>query len=552
MPDGAAFIATQPTRPVPRKGKRKLYAADLFCGAGGFSQGALDAASDLNVQLDLVAINHWLTAIETQRRNHPNIRAHCMTLEAARPEDLVPGGMLDILVASPECTHFSSARGGKPTSDQNRVSAWHIVRWATSLRIRVIVVENVPDFITWGPVGKDGKPIKSRKGEYFNAWVAALRAIGYVVEWRIINTADHGDATTRRRFFLQARSDGLPIEWEEPSHAPADVAHLLGLQPWRTARQCINWNNPGRSIFRRKRLLAANSINRIRSGIRRFSWPAPFDALIGHFYGPAGTPKARRGTKTTAIEPFILSQASGGVARRISDPVPAIPCGGAHQLVVPFMMPITHAGDPNRVQSTDTPFPTITCANRGELALIHPFITPYYCSGSGLTGKSVDAPLDAVTTKGRFGLVTPVIAAAQPTRKKGQGRPASPNSPFIVEVDGQLYYIDILYRMLEPEELAAAMSFHDEKRRYDFAGNKTEITKQIGNAVPCRTARSLLRAAMRPIVEGRRPRTTVTRVVNPITDQPSTAHRRRRTDPNAGAVAARARRIEPSQRRLAA
>ena len=219
-------------------GGRALLIADLFCGAGGSSTGAVMALERLGKVPELVCVNHWPVAIETHAANHPAARHHCVDIGTARPEVIVPEGRLDLLMASPTCTYHSRARGGKPTSDQQRMDPWHVVTWCTSLRVDRIMIENVPEFMQWGPVDPEtGRPIPSRRGEFFGAWLSALRGIGYNVECRVLNCADYGDPTTRERFFLLGRRDGGPITWPRQSHARPDGAAAMGRPGWRAARE---------------------------------------------------------------------------------------------------------------------------------------------------------------------------------------------------------------------------------------------------------------------------------------------------------------------------
>ena len=202
---------------------KKMLVADLLCGAGGSSTGCQRALDELGLDMELVCVNHWPTAIETHRRNHPEARHYVQDIATVRPHLLVPEGYLDLLMASPTCTHHSVARGGKPTSDQQRSDPWHIVTWLTELRVKRIIIENVWEFTGWGPVDRrTGKPVKSRKGEYFHAWISTLRGLGYELEWRRLNAADYGDATTRQRFILMGRSDGKRVSW--PSRRTASAA----------------------------------------------------------------------------------------------------------------------------------------------------------------------------------------------------------------------------------------------------------------------------------------------------------------------------------------
>jgi DNA (cytosine-5)-methyltransferase 1 len=555
--------------------RRKIKVADLFCGAGGSSTGAKKAIEQLGRVMDLVCLNHWDRAIETHSRMHPEARHYCQDVGTARPIECVPEGWLDLLMASPTCTYHSRARGGRPTSDQQRMDPWHVVTWLTELRVERLLVENVPEFVDWGPVDpRTGKPIKAKKGEYFRQWVATLEALGYRVEHKILNCADYGDATTRRRFFLMGRKRGR-IAWPEPTHAKEPSHNLLApLQRWRPARECIDWGIKGRSIFGRKHALAPRTIQRIYAGAVRFSWPEPFLVVLrqhmsarsidlpvptiaarGTHIGLAmpvlirsdaqGARKLRArspeeplqtivGSGGIALaEPFLIGQHFDRKERSIDEPIPAATTIARTGLAQPFIMS-GHAGGAPR--GIGEPMPGMTAKNNGPL-VIEPLITPYYGSGSGRTCKSVEEPLDTITVLPRFGMVVPTTHAG------GHGRARDVTDPlptlttakrgelaFITasfgERDGQLPRVhdlempmptipakgsvrmataaagegeqqyDILFRMLHWKELARAMSFSDAEQEYEFAGTKTEITKQIGNAVPVRTARALVAAAL--------------------------------------------------------
>jgi len=193
--------------------RRRVLVADLFCGAGSLSAGANDALVELGYEPEFTAVNHWDVATQTYARNHPGARVHCVTLDAAFPVQLVPEGRLDLLMAGIECTYFSRARGGKPVNDQQRMSPWPVVRWCTELRVKRLLLENVPEIVDWGPVNpRTGKPLKSRKGEYYRAFLEALARIGLHLDMRVLNCADFGDATTRQRWFGMQRFPDPPKE----------------------------------------------------------------------------------------------------------------------------------------------------------------------------------------------------------------------------------------------------------------------------------------------------------------------------------------------------
>lgn len=555
---------------------KKMLVADLLCGAGGSSTGAARALADLGLEMELVCVNHWGVAIDTHKRNHPEARHYIEDIAACRPHLLVPEGYLDLLMASPTCTHHSNARGGKPTSDQQRSDPWHIITWLTELRVKRIIIENVWEFLSWGPVDpRTGKPIKSRKGEYFRAWVDTIRRLGFEPEWRKLNAADYGDATTRQRFILMARSDGRSVSWPVPTHRKRDAGSGLELfptvQPWRPAREIIDWSIKGKSIFGRKKDLAPKTLTRIYAGAVKHKWPDPFLVVLRNHMAAQGldvplptiaangqhiglaqpvivnmkrstapaSPEAPLPTQTSAashlavaeaivlsqhnsgvprsadeplptittggaaaadhpgcarpmlVEGFVLSQGAGGVPRSITDPIPTAPTHGAHALVVPVtqsnggagardvetdplatlttakggefavVMPVTHHGSDDRTRDPNVePLPTVTGANRGELA----FITAQHGERAGQAPRVHDLsdPTPTIAASGHVDLVEPAEG------------------------------YDILFRMLEPHELAAAMGFDD----YEFAGTKTQKVKQIGNAVSVKKMKACVGALM--------------------------------------------------------
>ncbi|WP_241236829.1 DNA cytosine methyltransferase [Xanthomonas arboricola] len=451
----------------PRGRTRPLLVADLFCGAGGMSNGVARAVRELGLRMKLVGVNHWDVAIETNRRNHPEhaARIACANLETALPLDHVPEGYLDLLIAAPSCVFHSRARGGRPVHDQQRMDPWHVVRWCTELRVKRLEVENVPEFMDWGPCSLvTGRPIPSRRGEYFRAWVAALEAIGFRLDWRILCCADYGDPTTRRRFFLIGRSDRGPLEWPEPSHARAASSDLVGTrEKWRGAREVIDWSMTGASIFTRKKPLKPNTIRRILAGAVKYSWPAPYvEALQTLLDGglPRLTfPRAEaieRGLVAPDGMGIVLATASGGVARDLDQPLPTITTGGAggarpgcarpqlvEPLIVmrtnsdggrtsrpideplptictagggfladPLIVPVSNSSNKAPPRSAEDPLRTVTTAKGGDQAMAVPLVAPYYGGGSGLTAAAVSEPVPSVTTKARFGLAEPVLMRA--------------------------------------------------------------------------------------------------------------------------------------------
>lgn len=480
-----------------------IRVADLFCGAGGASTGFLQAATKRNVSVDLVAVNHWPTAVETHTRNHTSARHFCQSIETLDPEVAVPGGKLDLLIAAPECVHFSTARGGRPMCDQSRASAWHLVRWLEVLRVDHLLIENVPEFLTWGPLGATGRPIQSKRGQTFHAFVGVLESLNYRVEWRILNAADYGAVTTRRRLFLQARRGRKAIIWPKQTHSRKGGADLFGgLKKWRAAREVIDWTLPSESIFTRKRPLKPATVRRIIEGLKRFGGPA--------------------------LQPFLVVLRNHMDGQSIDGPVPALVAGGSHVgRAQPCVVKLTH-GDRSRARSAGEPLPTITAANRGELGVVEPFIVPYHAERDGQSPRThdVNAPLPVVPTSPVFALVEPFVLGQQSgsiprsvdqpvptlaadgavslteaflTQHYGSGDGiASVDAPVptvttrdrfaLVQptIDGLT--LDIRFRMLQPHELSAAMSF---PQGYQFAGNKGEQIKQVGNAIDVSMAKAL-------------------------------------------------------------
>lgn len=341
-----------------------IKAADLFCGAGGTSTGLVEACTELGMRCELTAINHWDVAIGTHSANHPDARHLCNSLDTINPRELYREGELDVLWASPECTHHSIARGGKPINDQSRSTAWCVVRWAEALRPSIILVENVKEFESWGAIGSNGRPLKSKRGEVFMSWVKCLEALGYRVDWRILCAADYGDPTTRQRLFVYAVRGRRKIVWPEPTHSENQIPDMFTQrQRWLSARDAvIDWTIPGKSIFNRKKPLAENTLRRIREGL------ADNEAatLIAMEHGGRALSIDRPVPTVTTAKggafgfAYILPQQSGGRLRPVTEPAPTVATSGAMALIVEYY------GN-GKTHSIDRPLPTVTCKDRFAL-----------------------------------------------------------------------------------------------------------------------------------------------------------------------------------------
>lgn len=380
--------------------------ADLFCGAGGTSTGAERAIKALGGDMLLCAVNHWPIAIETHQRNHPTARHYVEDVTVADPERIVPEGRLDLLMASPECRYYSRARGGKPVHDQGRMNPWAVHRWLSALDVRCLLVENVPEFVEWGPLRHDGRPDHTKTGAYFQAWMQALWKMGYAAEWRMLNAADFGDATTRTRFFLQARKDGVLIRWPEPTHSQNGSPDMVGSQfKWRSAREVIDWTNLGRSLLDdpryKRKPLSEKTRARIARGLHRFGGPlAPlYVRLLGV--------EASNGNDNGHADAFVMGKQSNPAIRSVDEPVPTLTTEGGLLFVRPTAKPFV-LGQQSGATPRDIAQPLPTVAADGAISLVKPTLIHYYGNGSGLYGHPVEEPVPTVTTKQRFGLVDPV------------------------------------------------------------------------------------------------------------------------------------------------
>ena len=476
-----------------------MTTVSLFCGAGGESAGKDAAMKSLGISADVShAVNHWNLAVQVHGKNFPHVQVHQedITQVSAQTYGL---DNISLLWASPSCVHHSRARGGKPREEQQRSHAWEVLdRWIRVATVDVLLVENVPEFMEWGPLDANGQPIADRKGEDFRAFVLDLRTMGYDVDWRVLCAADYGDPTTRKRFFLQAVRDGHPITWPEQSHRNPKVNRGLfdaELPVWRTAAECIDWSIPCPSIFGRKKSLAENTLKRIAAGIHRFVLGGkPFivdvtgakasASLIQYHSTYKGGRERVQGiqepmaTLDTSnryglVAAFLAKHYTGVVGSSLDNPMGTVTAVDHHSLVAASLVGIDNASSPS-VWPVDAPLSTTT--TKARHAVVAAFLTQYYGNGGA---SPVTDPLATVTTKDRHSLVT-------------------------VEIDGETYAIvDIGLRMLQPHELAKAMGFPDDFR-FERADGLTLTTadkvKMIGNACPVGTVAALIRNVMAPRV----------------------------------------------------
>ena len=518
---------------------KELNTVDLFCGAGGASTGMELALSRLKMCHKGLAINHWAVAVDTMKRNHPNIDAKQMSIEDAVPADLVPGGVVDLLWASPSCTHHSRAKGGKPRSNQLRAQPELVLPWLDQLFVRRITIENVPEFVDWGPLNKDGKPIERLKGSCFRAWIAAIEARNYTVEWRIVNCADYGDATSRRRLFLKAVRKGCGrIRWPEPTHAKHPQPDLWGrtLKPWRGVRECLDFSDLGTSIFNRDKPLSRNTLRRIAVGMARYNGMDFLMDMLGIDAGdnsrvhPLTDPLPTQhsgGNRCAVVRPFVVRLNKCCDAESIDKPISAVTAGGQHHaLCQPLIIDHFKNGEAQSVDvpigaqtthdrySVVTPYLITEQANNAPRGIDKPLRAQttirkdYLCTPLVMGQQScaratpIDKPCPTVATAGAVRMITPIILdMSRPGgHDSGHIRPAykpmqvlttcdNVQGVFPLLEDGRV--IDIRIRMLKPSELAAAHSFPPD---YVLTGNRGEQVKQIGNSVPVMTAAAMCEA----------------------------------------------------------
>ena len=495
---------------------------DNFAGGGGASTG-IEIAIGRSVD---IAINHDPAAIAMHKVNHPDTLHYCEDVWQVDPRKACQGQPVALCWLSPDCKHFSKAKGGKPVEKNIRGLAWVAVRWAATVRPRVIMLENVEEFKTWGPLLEGGKPDPKKKGRTFNSFVNALKRYGYQVGYKELRACDYGAPTIRKRFFLVARCDGRPIVWPEPTHGDPKSPEVKAgiLKPWRTAAEIINWSLPCPSIFERKRPLAENTMRRIARGIQRFviDNPNPFIVQIGQ----SGFMKDDRSysldkplttivTKAEhcLIAPVISRQFGQSIGHPIDEPLGTVTAGGGgkSQLIMPTLIQYHQetAKHEARGQTLDKPIMTLDTSPR--YGLVTSFLTKY--RGTNI-GQAMNEPLQTITAGGNhFGEVRAFLMQYYGT-SIGQecSNPlytVTTKDRFgLVVVAGLQYQIaDIGMRMLEPRELFNAQGFPgDYIIDRDSTGKPLSKATQVarcGNAVPPPFAEHLVRANLPEVCTGK-------------------------------------------------
>lgn len=497
---------------------------DNFAGGGGASTG-IELATGYSVD---IAISHDPEAIRMHKANHPNTKHYCENVWAVDPVKACGGHPVALAWFSPDCKHFSKAKGGKPKDKNIRGLAWVACRWAGLVRPRVIMLENVEEFKTWGPLGRRHHPIKAKRGKTFEKFVQQLTDLGYEVEFRELVAADYGAPTMRKRFFMIARCDGKPIVWPEPTHAPADSDEVKAglLKPYVGAYTQLDFSLPCPSIFdsseeikekygiRAVRPLAPKTMERIARGLKKFVLDNPEPFIIQCNHGgerrpnnirepmPTITGKHGYGIVEPTLAPYMGTNTTNHPGGNCKDPMHTITTGNQQCLISPTLIQYhseTAQGEV-RGQTIEDPIMTVDGSNR--YGLVTSFLSKFYKSGIGQdereplhtittspghfgevraflikyygegTGQDIKKPLDTITSRDRFGLVT---------------------------INGTDYQIvDIGLRMLEPRELYGCQGFpEDYIIDHDYTGKtypRSEQVRRCGNAVCPPIPAALVRA----------------------------------------------------------
>lgn len=397
---------------------------DNFAGGGGASTG-IELASGRPVA---IAINHDPDAILLHKTNHPYTEHLQASVWDVDPVQVVRGRPVGLAWFSPDCKHFSKAKGAALVDRNIRGLAWIVLRWAALVRPRVIMLENVEEFQTWGPVRK-GKPVKAKAGQTFRKWKQQLSDLGYKIEHRELVAADYGAPTTRKRFVLVARCDGKPIVWPKRTHAPRDSDEVRSgkLLPWRSAAEIIDWSIPGYSIFASKqeiwnrygvktvRPLADNTMRRVIRGVDKFTIRSGKPFVVECNHGGDGhlrntdepvntlTGKYTGGVCEPVIAPFTFSNTGGSVGAGAGDPVHTIRTAGGQILASANLMSIGQTGGGDRIRDVRDAAPTTV--SKQEACLVAANLIQYHTEQTeNVRANGVTEPVLTVDASNRYGL----------------------------------------------------------------------------------------------------------------------------------------------------
>lgn len=476
---------------------------DNFAGGGGASTG-IELATGIPVT---IAINHDPDAILMHRTNHPHTTHYQASVWDVDPKEVCQGRKVGLAWFSPDCKHFSKAKGAALVNRNIRGLAWIVLRWAAKVRPNVIMLENVEEFQTWGPVRK-GKPVKSKAGQTFEKWKQQLSGLGYSIEHRVLVAADYGAPTTRERFVLVARCDGKPIVWPKKTHAPKESEEVKSGKklPWRSAAEIIDWSVRSYSIFETKkeiadkygvkvvRPLAENTMRRIARGVDKFTIKSGRPFVV---------PTAGKGVSAANLIQYHTEQSESVRANGLGVPIPTVDSSNRYGLTCANLVEYYSGGRPLDIRD---PMHTITVHDREALATAH--IVEF--KGTDI-GQDVYKPLRTITASaGEFAACCTVLVRAQGGElghwrkirsllNKFCGYSLKDDEVILLVICGVPYYIaDITLRMLTPRELYDAMGFPtDYIIERDYTGKEYGKTKQVarcGNAVCPPLAEAVVRA----------------------------------------------------------
>lgn len=431
---------------------------DNFAGGGGASTG-IELATGYSVD---IAINHDPEAIKMHKANHPNTKHYCENVWTVDPVKVCKGHPVGLAWFSPDCKHFSKAKGGKPKDKNIRGLAWVACRWAGLVRPRVIMLENVEEFKTWGPLGRRHHPIKGKQGKTFEKFVQQLTELGYEVQFKELVAADYGAPTMRKRFFMIARCDGKPIVWPEPTHAPADSEEVKKglLKPYVGAYTQLDFSLPCPSIFdtseeikekygiRAVRPLAQKTMDRIARGLKKFVLDNPEPFIIQCNHGGERRPNDIREPMPTItgkhgygiVEPYMVQIGQTGFAKDrskdVREPLTTIVSKNEHCLIEPTLAPYMGTNTTNHPGGNcKDPIHTITTGN--QQCLISPTLIQYHSETSkdGVRGQAIKDPIMTVDSSNRYGLVTSFLHKYYDGGYKGAGETVENPLPTVTAWD---------------------------------------------------------------------------------------------------------------------